>query len=80
MGLLSDAGVHADMAHLMAFLKAAREAQVTELSVHAILDGRDTPPDSGVHYLEQFLESEIWTTRPAGWVLASLSGRYFTIR
>lgn len=79
MGLLSDAGVHSDLAHLLAFLEAAHDAGVVELSVHAILDGRDTPPDSGAGFLERLLEHPLWKNRPPGWCLASMAGRYFAM-
>lgn len=79
LGLLSDAGVHSDLRHLFAFLEMARDAHIEHLSVHAILDGRDTPPDSGAAFLEQLLNHPLWKSRPQGWVLASLSGRYFTM-
>lgn len=57
IGLLSDAGVHAHTHHLFAFLKAAKNAGLTDVVVHPILDGRDCPPKSAAFYLTQ-LEKE----------------------
>lgn len=51
MGLLSDGGVHSHLNHLKALLEACKKAGVRQAYVHAFLDGRDTPPKSGVGYL-----------------------------
>ena len=48
IGLVSDGGVHSDIHHLLALLDMARKNGLKQVFVHAILDGRDTPPDSGV--------------------------------
>ncbi len=53
MGLVSDGGVHSQLSHLLALLDMARQKGLTQVCVHAILDGRDTPPDGGVGYLGQ---------------------------
>ena len=69
MGLLSDGGVHSHNTHLFALLELAKRSGLAadQVIVHAILDGRDTPPRSGAGYLEQ-LEQQIsgrryWTHR-----------------
>jgi 2,3-bisphosphoglycerate-independent phosphoglycerate mutase len=54
MGLLSDGGVHSVMAHSIGILKLAREAQVPRVCMHAFMDGRDTPPQSGMNYLRRW--------------------------
>ncbi|MDR1457110.1 MAG: 2,3-bisphosphoglycerate-independent phosphoglycerate mutase [Puniceicoccales bacterium] len=54
MGLLSDGGVHSVMAHPIGILKLAYEAQVTRVCMHAFMDGRDTPPKSGINYMRQW--------------------------
>ena len=46
LGLLSTGGVHADMKHLAALIALARREGVTDIAVHAFLDGRDMPPRS----------------------------------
>jgi 2,3-bisphosphoglycerate-independent phosphoglycerate mutase len=56
MGLVSDGGVHSQLTHLFALLNLAKNAGVARACVHAILDGRDTPPDSGVTYLHRLQE------------------------
>ncbi len=56
MGLVSDGGVHSDIHHLLALLDMAREEGLPNVLVHVILDGRDTPPDSGVEYIRRVQE------------------------
>ena len=52
MGLVSDGGVHSQLTHLLALLDLTREKGLHKVYVHAILDGRDTPPDSGAAYIK----------------------------
>src|SRR5690349_24349267 len=51
-GLLSDGGVHSLQSHLHGLIDAAMAIGAREVFVHAILDGRDTPPKSAEKYLE----------------------------
>jgi 2,3-bisphosphoglycerate-independent phosphoglycerate mutase len=53
MGLVSDGGVHSHMEHLYALIRMAKEKGCPSIKIHAILDGRDTPPTSGVNYVQQ---------------------------
>ena len=75
MGLLSDGGVHSHNTHLYALIELAKRNGV-EVCVHAFMDGRDTPPQSGANYLEQ-LETEM--TRLEHGRLATVIGRYFAM-
>jgi len=50
MGLLSDIGVHSLLGHLYGLLELAKRNDVTEVFIHAFMDGRDSPPDSGLQY------------------------------
>ena len=76
MGLLSDGGVHSHIEHLFALLRMARENKVTRVFVHCFMDGRDTPPESGIDFLRQ-LEQKI---REYGvGQIASISGRYYAM-
>ncbi len=56
MGLLSDGGVHSDQAHLYALMKMARDRGVRNILIHAFMDGRDTPPQSGLLYMDRLLK------------------------
>lgn len=42
-GLLSTGGVHSHLAHIFALLKLAKDNGLTNVYLHAFLDGRDTP-------------------------------------
>lgn len=46
MGLLSTGGVHSHEEHFMAAIAMAAHRGARQISVHAFLDGRDTPPRS----------------------------------
>jgi 2,3-bisphosphoglycerate-independent phosphoglycerate mutase len=75
VGLLGNGGVHALDAHLFALLELAAREEVGTVAVHGLLDGRDTPPTSGQHFLAETLR-EI-ARYPDRAVLATLGGRYF---
>jgi len=55
MGLLSDGGVHSHIHHLAALIDMAHEKQI-RVHIHPIMDGRDTPPDSGREYMRRLKE------------------------
>ena len=50
IGLVSDGGVHSHIEHLFALLRMARENKVERVFVHCFMDGRDTPPNSGIDF------------------------------
>ena len=76
MGLVSDGGVHSQLTHLTALLDLANEKGVSRVYVHAILDGRDTPPDSGKGYVTQ-LQAHI--DRIGNGAIATICGRYYAM-
>lgn len=76
MGLLSDGGVHSQLTHLFALLDMAKKKGLSRIFVHAILDGRDTPPDSGAGYLKQ-LQDHIRTI--GNGAIATICGRYYAM-
>ena len=78
LGLVSDGGVHSSDRHLASLLQlAARRGLAPErVLVHAILDGRDTPPRSGAGYLEA-LEADL--ARAGVGRIASVVGRYWAM-
>ncbi len=76
MGLLSDAGVHSNFEHLVAYLEAAQHAGIQDVFIHAFLDGRDTPPQSAGTYL-QALDT---TIKKLGiGTLATIQGRFYAM-
>lgn len=76
MGLLSDGGVHSHINHLYALLDMAIGNGVKEIFIHAFMDGRDTPPASGINYIKD-LESFI-SDKPSA-KIATVTGRYWAM-
>ena len=76
MGLIGNGGVHARMEHLYALLKMAKMYGVKDVMIHCFLDGRDTPPKSAIHHIEE-LEKKIEEMGVGK--IASLVGRYYAM-
>src|ERR1700731_3450620 len=76
IGLVSDGGVHSHIEHLLALLRMARENKVERVFVHCFMDGRDTPPNSGIDFVRQ-LEQKM---REYGvGQIATVDGRYYAM-
>jgi 2,3-bisphosphoglycerate-independent phosphoglycerate mutase len=75
MGLMSPGGVHSHQHQLAALARILAEAQLP-IAVHAILDGRDTPPKAAGAYLKKFEED---VTGLKQLRIASLCGRYYAM-
>ena len=73
LGLASDGGVHGHIRHLQA---AARliAAEGIPVVVHAITDGRDVSPDSGLGFV-----TELAGNLPAGASIGTVIGRYWAM-
>ncbi len=76
MGLVSDGGVHSHQKHLYGLLTMAKKLGLTKVYIHAFLDGRDTPPQSALGYIEK-LEAEI--KKIGVGEIATVSGRYYAM-
>jgi 2,3-bisphosphoglycerate-independent phosphoglycerate mutase len=76
MGLFSDQGVHATTEHLYALLDLAKRNGLTEVFVHAFLDGRDCPERSAGKYLREFATR---SKKIGVGTLATMSGRYYAM-
>src|SRR5437588_1062609 len=70
-GLLSDGGVHALPSHRHRLIEASYALGAKDVFVHAILDGRDTPPKSAEKYLRDLLATRAH--------LSTIIGRYYTM-
>jgi 2,3-bisphosphoglycerate-independent phosphoglycerate mutase len=75
MGLLSDGGVHSHNTHLYALLDLAKKHGLSNVFVHAFLDGRDVPPKSALTYIAD-AEKKM---KELGGTFATISGRYFAM-
>jgi 2,3-bisphosphoglycerate-independent phosphoglycerate mutase len=76
MGLVSDGGVHSQLTHLLALLDLAKNKGLSRVYVHAILDGRDTPPDGGKDYVAR-VQAHIDNIDNGR--IASICGRYYAM-
>ncbi len=74
MGLIGTGGVHALDRHLLAAVELGHRAGVP-VAIHAWLDGRDTPPQSALGFMQELIEA----VRPYGRmaVVATVGGRYY---
>ncbi len=78
LGLVSDGGVHSSDGHLRSLLELAKRRGLAreQVAVHAVMDGRDTPPRAGVAYL-QALERDL--ERAGIGRIVSVVGRYYAM-
>ena len=76
VGMVSDGGVHGDLSHLLALLDILKQNNITKVFVHAILDGRDTPVNSGRGYLQKVQDhmTELGIGR-----IATIIGRFYAM-
>ncbi|MBQ5796833.1 MAG: 2,3-bisphosphoglycerate-independent phosphoglycerate mutase [Firmicutes bacterium] len=75
-GLLSDGGVHSHLTHLFALIDMAKQKGVSEVYVHALLDGRDVPPCCAKTYVEQL---EDYMKEAGVGTIATITGRYYAM-
>ncbi len=76
MGLIGTGGVHAYSEHLIGILKTAKLAGIKNIYIHAFTDGRDTPPQSAVKFLE---ELEVTIKKLGVGYIATMCGRYLAM-
>jgi 2,3-bisphosphoglycerate-independent phosphoglycerate mutase len=76
LGLLSDGGVHSHERHIHAMLDMAKREGVRRVSIHAFLDGRDTPPKSAEIYISR-MEQKLKETGVGR--IVSVIGRYYAM-
>jgi len=75
LGLVSDGGVHSSTKHLEKLVDIADEQGLEKVFIHALTDGRDTDPKSGLGFIKD-LESNIADKSAK---IASVCGRYYTM-
>ena len=75
MGLTSTGGVHSSFEHIFALCDIAKEYGLTDVFIHAFMDGRDTDPRSGKGFIAQLQEHCDKTTGH----IASIIGRYYAM-
>jgi 2,3-bisphosphoglycerate-independent phosphoglycerate mutase len=76
MGLIGTGGVHALDKHMFAAVELGRRAGL-KVAIHAWLDGRDTPPQSGLEFMRELLTT---VGRPDGrTAVSTVTGRYYAM-
>lgn len=76
LGLLSDGGVHSHINHLKALLLVAKEFGIKNAYIHCFMDGRDTPPNSGIRYIDDLVK---YLNEISFGKIATVSGRYYAM-
>jgi len=76
VGMFSSSGVHSFDEHAFALLDLCQRKGVKEVFIHAILDGRDSPYNSGIEFMTR-LEQKM-SDLGIG-TLATISGRYYAM-
>jgi len=76
LSIASDAGVHGQLEHLYATVRACRDLGATRIFVHLFTDGRDTGPRTGVGFIRE-CAGEL-TAIGAGRIV-SVIGRYWAM-
>lgn len=75
-GLLSDGGVHSHIDHLFALLELSKKEGLSEVYIHAFLDGRDVAPSSAKFFVEKLVAkiNELGVGK-----IATVQGRYYAM-
>lgn len=76
IGLTSDGGIHSHVDHLYALLDMAKQLNSTNVFIHCITDGRDTPPFDAQTHLAH-LKKQL--ARYGFGAICTVSGRYFAM-
>ena len=77
VGLVGPGGVHAHDRHLLALVELAAREHVPHVRIHALLDGRDTPPRSALDFVSE-LETKVAAVH-AHARIATVGGRYYAM-
>ncbi len=72
LGLMSPGGVHAHQTHIAGLARILDKAGIPVI-VHALLDGRDTPPKKAADYVNTFMADA------PGIRIGTVCGRYFAL-
>jgi len=75
LGLVSDGGVHSMDAHLYKLCDMTKDFGLEKVYIHALTDGRDTDPRSGLGYIKNLLVH----LENSNGKIASICGRYYTM-
>ncbi len=75
IGLISDGGVHSMDTHLYKLCDITKDYGLDKVYIHAITDGRDTDPKSGLGYVTNLVNH----LKKSNGKIATLIGRYYAM-
>jgi 2,3-bisphosphoglycerate-independent phosphoglycerate mutase len=75
LGLVSNGGVHSLDKHLYKLCDLTKDYKLDKVFIHALTDGRDTDPRSGLGFVKNLLDH----LKTSNGKVASLTGRYYTM-
>jgi 2,3-bisphosphoglycerate-independent phosphoglycerate mutase len=75
LGLIGPGGVHAMSSHLLALCDITAQYGLKNVFIHALTDGRDTDPKSGLGFMQEVVDHIKGTDVK----MASLIGRYYSM-
>lgn len=75
VGLVSNGGVHSMNTHLYKLCDITKDYELDKVYIHAITDGRDTDPRSGLGFMTELVEH----LKTSNGKIATLIGRYYTM-
>jgi 2,3-bisphosphoglycerate-independent phosphoglycerate mutase len=75
IGLIGHGGVHSLSKHLYKLCDITRDYGLKNVFIHALTDGRDTDPRSGLGFVSELQQH----LKHSNGVIASLTGRYYTM-
>ncbi|MBI5466637.1 MAG: 2,3-bisphosphoglycerate-independent phosphoglycerate mutase, partial [Candidatus Kerfeldbacteria bacterium] len=76
VGMFSSAGVHSFDEHAFALLEFFQQQHLTEVYIHAILDGRDSPYNSGLEFIGKLQHK---AQQIGVGMIATIAGRYYAM-
>lgn len=76
VGMVSPGGVHSSMDHLYGLFELCKRHNIEKIYVHALLDGRDTPPASAKGFLKEAEDKLAEYNFPK---IATVIGRYYAM-
>ncbi len=76
MGLASSGGVHSSIEHLFALMELCAKQKLKEVYIHAFLDGRDMPYNSGVDFIAKIQQK---IKEYGVGEIATIAGRFYAM-
>ena len=76
IGLVGSGNVHSSIEHFWAIMEFCKRQNLTNVYLHLITDGRDSPPNEGIEVVQK-IESQLMVNKIGK--VATISGRYFAM-